>query len=129
MIKNPIPWPNGAKCAVAITFDMDADSLIRDPAPALRQFCEFAGVPYEPAMLRWEANAPPPSWRDLADFEDWLDGVLNSTGWATKPDLPHNPQPPDGEEGAGNGTRELQAALIDENMPVYNRLKHLATQQ
>ncbi len=28
MIKNPVPWPNGARCAVAITFDMDADSLI-----------------------------------------------------------------------------------------------------
>ena len=28
MIRNPIPWPGGAKVAVAITFDMDADSLI-----------------------------------------------------------------------------------------------------
>ncbi|MEM7177880.1 MAG: polysaccharide deacetylase [Pseudomonadota bacterium] len=28
MIKNPVPWPNGARCAVAITFDMDADSLL-----------------------------------------------------------------------------------------------------
>ncbi|MYH58775.1 MAG: polysaccharide deacetylase [Boseongicola sp. SB0675_bin_26] len=28
MIKNPIPWPNGARCACAITFDVDADSLI-----------------------------------------------------------------------------------------------------
>jgi peptidoglycan-N-acetylglucosamine deacetylase len=28
MIKNPIQWPNGAKCAVAITFDMDADSIL-----------------------------------------------------------------------------------------------------
>ncbi len=28
MIVNPVPWPNGAKCAVAITFDMDADSLV-----------------------------------------------------------------------------------------------------
>lgn len=28
MIKNPIPWPNGAKCAVAITFDMDSDSIL-----------------------------------------------------------------------------------------------------
>jgi len=28
MINNPIPWPGGAKVAVAITFDMDADSLI-----------------------------------------------------------------------------------------------------
>jgi hypothetical protein len=28
MIKNPVPWPDGAKCAVAITFDMDADSIL-----------------------------------------------------------------------------------------------------
>jgi peptidoglycan/xylan/chitin deacetylase (PgdA/CDA1 family) len=28
MIKNPVPWPNGARCAVAFTFDMDADSLL-----------------------------------------------------------------------------------------------------
>jgi peptidoglycan-N-acetylglucosamine deacetylase len=28
MIKNPVPWPNGARCAVAFTFDMDADSIL-----------------------------------------------------------------------------------------------------
>ena len=28
MIQNPVTWPNGAKVACAITFDMDADSLI-----------------------------------------------------------------------------------------------------
>ncbi|MEP4195278.1 MAG: polysaccharide deacetylase [Aliishimia sp.] len=33
MIRNPIPWPNGAKCAVAITFDMDADCLIHVARP------------------------------------------------------------------------------------------------
>ena len=33
MILNPIPWPNGAKCACAITFDMDADSLIHIARP------------------------------------------------------------------------------------------------
>lgn len=33
MIANPIPWPNGARCAVAITFDMDADSLIHVARP------------------------------------------------------------------------------------------------
>ena len=27
MIKNPIQWPGGARCACAITFDIDADSL------------------------------------------------------------------------------------------------------
>jgi peptidoglycan/xylan/chitin deacetylase (PgdA/CDA1 family) len=33
MIRNPIPWPNGARCACAITFDMDADSLIHIAKP------------------------------------------------------------------------------------------------
>ena len=28
MIRNPIPWPNGARCAVAFTFDMDGESLM-----------------------------------------------------------------------------------------------------
>jgi len=28
MIKNPVPWPNGARCAVAFTLDMDADSIL-----------------------------------------------------------------------------------------------------
>lgn len=33
MIANPIPWPNGARCACAITFDVDADSLIHIARP------------------------------------------------------------------------------------------------
>jgi peptidoglycan/xylan/chitin deacetylase (PgdA/CDA1 family) len=33
MLRNPIPWPNGARCACAITFDMDADSLIHVARP------------------------------------------------------------------------------------------------
>lgn len=28
MITNPVTWPNGAKCAVCITFDMDTDSAL-----------------------------------------------------------------------------------------------------
>jgi len=28
MIENPVKWPNGARCAVAITFDVDSDSLL-----------------------------------------------------------------------------------------------------
>jgi peptidoglycan/xylan/chitin deacetylase (PgdA/CDA1 family) len=34
MIANPVPWPNGAKVAVAITLDMDADSLVHLEHPA-----------------------------------------------------------------------------------------------
>ncbi len=33
MIRNPIPWPNGARCACSISFDMDADSLIHIARP------------------------------------------------------------------------------------------------
>ena len=37
MIKNPVPWPNGAKVACAITFDIDTDSILhlehRENAP------------------------------------------------------------------------------------------------
>ncbi|UTW60342.1 polysaccharide deacetylase [Kordiimonas sp. SCSIO 12603] len=33
MIKNKIAWPKGAKCAAAITFDIDADSLIHISKP------------------------------------------------------------------------------------------------
>jgi len=28
MISNPVPWPGGARCAVAFTFDMDAESIL-----------------------------------------------------------------------------------------------------
>jgi peptidoglycan-N-acetylglucosamine deacetylase len=28
MISNPVPWPNGAKVACAITFDIDTDSIL-----------------------------------------------------------------------------------------------------
>lgn len=37
MLKNPMPWPGGARCAAAFTFDMDAESLLHlyfgDTAP------------------------------------------------------------------------------------------------
>jgi hypothetical protein len=34
MIANPILWPNGARCAVAVTWDMDADSVDSLSAPS-----------------------------------------------------------------------------------------------
>ncbi|TDN58711.1 polysaccharide deacetylase [Paraburkholderia sp. BL10I2N1] len=55
MIKNPIKWPNGAKCAACLTFDMDADSLIhlthpvdghkRVSALSMLQYGPQVGVP------------------------------------------------------------------------------------
>ena len=33
LIENPVPWPNGARCAVAVTFDLDADSILHIAKP------------------------------------------------------------------------------------------------
>ena len=33
LIRNPVPWPNGARCAVAVTFDLDADSVLHVAHP------------------------------------------------------------------------------------------------
>ncbi len=60
MIKNPIPWPNDARCAVAFTFDMDAESLMHlyfgDTAP------NRVGMA---AMLRYDAEVAVPRLLDL----------------------------------------------------------------
>ncbi|WP_419695455.1 polysaccharide deacetylase family protein [Mesorhizobium muleiense] len=55
MIENPITWPGGARCACAITFDMDADSLIHISRPkdghtrlypiSMGQYGPMVGVP------------------------------------------------------------------------------------
>jgi len=55
VIKNPIPWPGGARCAVAFTFDMDAESLMHlyfpDTAPNRVAMA---------AMLRYDAQVAVP---------------------------------------------------------------------
>lgn len=60
MIRNPIPWPNGARCAVAFTFDMDAESLMHlyfpDTAPNRVAMA---------AMLRYDAEVAVPRLVDL----------------------------------------------------------------
>lgn len=33
LIENTVPWPDGAKCAVAITFDLDVDSILHVGKP------------------------------------------------------------------------------------------------
>jgi len=52
MIKNPVTWPNGAKCAVAITFDMDTDSLIHleHPDDGFRRVSGISMLRYGPEV-------------------------------------------------------------------------------
>ena len=52
MIQNPIPWPNGARCAAAITFDMDADSLLHidHPKDSLTKISAMSMLRYGPEV-------------------------------------------------------------------------------
>lgn len=52
MIANPIQWPNGAKCAACITFDMDADSLVHvdHPLDGHRRVSAISMLRYGPTV-------------------------------------------------------------------------------
>lgn len=52
MIKNPVPWPNGAKCAVSLTFDMDADSFLHlhRPHDSYRRVSTISSLRYGPEI-------------------------------------------------------------------------------
>ena len=52
MIKNPVPWPNGAKCAACVTFDMDADSLVHisHPKESHRKAATISMLQYGPEV-------------------------------------------------------------------------------
>ena len=52
MIENPVPWPNGARCAVAITFDMDTDSLVHleHPADSISRVSAISMLRYGPEV-------------------------------------------------------------------------------
>jgi len=52
MIRNPVPWPNGARVACAITFDMDADSLvhIEHPQDSITRVSTISMLRYGPEV-------------------------------------------------------------------------------
>ena len=52
MIQNPVPWPGNAKCAVAFTFDMDADSFLHlaRPKDAYRRISTLSELRYGPEI-------------------------------------------------------------------------------
>ncbi len=52
MIRNPVPWPGGAKVACAITFDMDADSLvhIEHPKDSIKRVSTISMLRYGPQV-------------------------------------------------------------------------------
>ena len=66
MIKNPIPWPNNARCAACVTFDIDSESLIHleHPSDGYRRYGGLSTamkVTWGTFMLGWLAilGVPP----------------------------------------------------------------------
>ncbi|MGD9742417.1 MAG: polysaccharide deacetylase [Dongiaceae bacterium] len=52
MIRRPVPWPNGAKVACAITFDVDADSSLHlfHPKDAINRVSSLSMLKYGPEV-------------------------------------------------------------------------------
>ena len=57
---------------------LDATRLLRDPEGVLRRACERWGIPWDPAMLAWEAGPKP---EDGVWSEHWYANVHASTGF------------------------------------------------
>ncbi len=75
MFLHPIQWPNGHRCAASITFDIDADSLIRD---ACRDDAELRLQPI--SMGRYGPTVAVP--RILESYRRWgLKQTFFMPGW------------------------------------------------
>ncbi|MDJ0812669.1 MAG: hypothetical protein QNJ23_03005 [Woeseiaceae bacterium] len=84
---------------------LDSRELLLDPESVLRQFCDYLGHPFTPAMLEWP---PGPRPEDGVWAPHWYHNVHKSTGFApyrAKTEFPENLQP-----------------LLDECQPWYQRL-------
>lgn len=57
---------------------IDSRDLLLDPAAVLGELCDRAGIPFDSAMLRWEAGPRP---EDGPWAKDWYHNVHRSTGF------------------------------------------------
>ena len=72
---------------------LDSRELLKSPRNVLGQLCEHIGVPFTPAMLRWE---PGPRPEDGVWAPHWYHAVHQSTGFAPyrpKTDFPERLEP------------------------------------
>jgi hypothetical protein len=85
---------------------LDSSLVLTDPQSVLEQLCERIGIPFEEAMLSWEAGPVP---EDGVWAPYWYESVHRSTGFA--PYRPKDEEAPD----------DLQP-LIARAVPLYERL-------
>lgn len=57
---------------------IDSKEVLINPRKKLTEFCEFAGIPFDEAMLSWEAGARP---EDGIWAKHWYHNVHKSTGF------------------------------------------------
>lgn len=78
---NPVPWPDGARCAACVSFDLDADSLIHLARPQ-----DAHGLNLTLSLLRYDEVGIVRAVRAL----DALDvrGTFFATGWVME-QFPH----------------------------------------
>ena len=78
MIENPIPWPDGKRCAVSFSFDVDAESLLhlnfREAAPARVAMS---------SMLRYDVNVAVPRLLEIFKRYD-LRQTFFVPGWCAE---------------------------------------------
>ncbi|GMH10449.1 hypothetical protein Nepgr_012290 [Nepenthes gracilis] len=88
-------------------FIIDAMELLQDPEGALRDLCEGLNIPFQPAMLKWEAGPKPVDgiWAPW-----WYGSVHKSTGFAPPNKYP-KPFPPS------------LYHLLEESLPFYYFLR------
>ena len=86
---------------------VDADDILRNPRATLTRLCAACGIPFDDAMLAWEAGPKP---FDGVWAPHWYNAVWASRGFG-------NPPPPPPALPA-----ELQR-IADEARPLYERLK------
>lgn len=89
---------------------IDSTLTLADPASVLRQVCERLGMPFDPAMLGWEAGPRP---EDGIWAKHWYGSVHRSTGFG----------PPRRHDGP---MPEHLVPLLDECLPYYRRLAAVA---
>ncbi|XP_074292767.1 branched-chain-amino-acid aminotransferase-like protein 1 [Silene latifolia] len=86
---------------------VDAGELQRDPQGTLRGLCEDLNIPFQPAMLKWEAGPKP---IDGVWAPWWYESVHKSTGFKTERKYP-KPFPPSYYD------------LLEQCLPFYDFLK------
>jgi hypothetical protein len=86
---------------------LEAKELLLDPAGVLRQACAKLAIPFEPAMLSWEAGPKP---EDGVWAKHWYASVHKSTGFGTY-QAKREPFP-----------KEL-VPLLELCLPLYEKLK------